>query len=248
VAARLSHGDELTRSRRTGILFVGTIVGALSIQALACSQGPVAEIAPSDAEQVQATFEAYRNAVAADEGAAAAEWVTEGTLRHAAELRDLALYATRDELESEPVGSEMHVLMFRLHANAEELQAMDGRDAFAFGVDGGLISNLWKAEDELRDLQIEGSGPALVAHRFRGPYKLEPPLRFVREADRWKLDVMPEFESLSAVTEDNAEEMNVPPRDLARTRIELYSMKVLEPRHLEPLRSRGTAEPELVRK
>ncbi len=228
------------RLQRLRLLLAGIIASALSFSAPACSTQIEGEISPSDADEVRATFEAYRNAVVADDGAVAADWVSQGTLRHAEALRDLALDATRAELEAEPIGSEMHVLMFRLFNTSEELEAADARGAFALGVEKGIVSNLWLEDDQMRDLRVEEGGAALVASRvqgYQGMYEVGAILRFVRERGSWKLDLMPEFERLSELMEANAVETGIGLRDLARSRIEIYTSKMLAPRHLEPMRS-----------
>jgi hypothetical protein len=184
-------------------------------------------------------FAAYRDAVAADDGRTAGALVTSETLEHAAYLRDLALYATRAELEAEPVGAEMHVLLLRLRLSAVELEAMDDRAVFAFGVEHGFISNLWQARDELRQFQPEPSGAGWAGRRVRREREVGARLRFLREDGEWRLDLLPEFRRLSELIQEAATRNGVPERDLARARVELYTMKSLEPRHLEPLRPRA---------
>lgn len=223
---------------RSAAALAAATLGALFIHAVACSERSITEVTQSDAAQVEAAFEAYRDAAAADDGAVAAAWVTQETLRHAAKLRDLALYATLEELEAEPVGSEMHVLYLRMRLSPEKLEAMSPREVFAFAVERGFITNLWRAEDELRGVEQDENGLELAALRYRGARQMEPALRFQREAGGWRIDLLPEFDWLTERTEIDARDEELLARDIARSRVELFAGHILEPRHLEPLRPR----------
>lgn len=146
-----------------------------------------AVVTPAEADDdaaaaIRAMFEAYRAALLAADGAAAADLVTPGTITWYGTLADIALDADADELLTGlPLSEAMSALSLRARLGDELLNVGDGRELFEIGVDRELVgSDLTSLQ--LDDLEIDGD---VAFARVEGRRLL----RFERGPQGWQMDL-----------------------------------------------------------
>ena len=216
------------------------LVIALVSNVTACSGRDLPPTARDEAK-AQEVFAAFRNAVVTKLGRGAAALVSTSSMEYAAHLQELALYAPRDVLEAAPVSAEMYVLLLRLNLTAQQLQSMLPADVLAFGIEKGIIGNLWQADDQLHGFRFITSGVGSgerVRNYFNKAKPVGAPIRLVREGfETWRMDILPELEALDENMRSLAKDRQLSERTVARAVVEFYSMKRLQPRDFEPMRT-----------
>lgn len=146
-----------------------------------------------DDTAVRQTFERYRQALLAGDGAAAWACVDARTRQYYDDLVRHALTSTRAELDKLEPGYRFMVLRIRLEANRSTLGMMKGRDAFLLAVERGMISrSSVEAISELAQVRSDGrlAGASLLADPET------PVFAFVREDREWKLALWQTFDML----------------------------------------------------
>lgn len=171
----------MTALRRTAALVVATAL------VLAGCNGGDGGPAPDDGAAVVRAFEDYRAALIEQDGARAASLAAEDTLDYYAEMKELALTASRSELKDRRIVDQLTVLMLRHMLAPDELEAMDGRDVFVFSVEEGLTSETSVQRLEVGEAKVSGDR-AVLGVEVDGR---EAPFTFVfeREGDRWKIEL-----------------------------------------------------------
>ena len=163
----------------------------------ACSSEPAGKLgtpvsgpgAPDAADQVEQTFQDYKDAALARDGDRVAELVTDSTLEYYEELVELAKNADRPTLREESLADQYAVLLFRALAAPEAIAGMTAKDAIAFAIDEGLIG-----EDAVRRLEI---GTVAIFDRSATAEVASPPdaagrfkFEFEYDGGRWRIDIV----------------------------------------------------------
>jgi len=156
-----------------------------------------------DQQAVRQIFSAYKYALLNDLGAEAADLVSEKTLRHYDQLRQLALAGDANELKELPSFNRLVVLAIRHNVAAPALRKMQGKDIFAYGV-----KNQWVAKDsvapfEMGNINIYGnyaSGDISITGSTTTSQ-----LEFRKENGVWRLNLMP---LLDRVSRDRSAQLN----------------------------------------
>ena len=148
-----------------------------------------------DQQAVRQIFSAYKYALLNDLGPEAADLVSEKTLRHYDQLRQLALAGDANELKELPSFNRLVVLAIRHNVSAPALRKMHGKDIFSYGV-----KNQWVAKDsvapfELGNINIYGNY-AGGDISFSGS-TTSSQLEFRKENGVWRLNLMPLLERVS---------------------------------------------------
>ncbi len=156
-----------------------------------------------DQQAVRQIFSAYKYALLNDLGPEAADLISEKTLRHYDQLRQLALSADANELKELPSFNRLVVLAIRHNVAAAALRKMQGKDIFAHGV-----KNQWVAKDsvapfELGNINIYGNY-AGGDISFSGS-SARSQLEFRKENGVWRLNLMP---LLERVGRDRSAQLN----------------------------------------
>lgn len=148
-----------------------------------------------DQQAVRQIFSAYKYALLNDLGPEAADLISEKTLRHYDQLRQLALTGDATELKELPSFNRLVVLAIRHNVAAVTLRKMQGKDIFAYGV-----KNQWVAKDsvapyELGNINIYGNyaGGDISINGSSANSQLE----FRKENGVWRLNLMPLLERVS---------------------------------------------------
>jgi len=151
--------------------------------------------AADDETAIRATFERYRQALLAGDGAAAWVCVDARTRQYYDDLVRHALSSSRAELGKLEPGYRFMVLRIRLEANRSTLGMMKGRDAFILAVERGMISR--SSVEAISELaQIQSNGRVAAASLPADPES--PVFAFVREDGGWKLSLWQTFDMLEA--------------------------------------------------
>lgn len=149
----------------------------------------------ADRAAALAAWEAYRAAILAKDGAAAARVVSEGTFAQYAATLDRALTMNRTLLSREDTFDVLMVLAVRSQFNAAEIEGLDGRQFFELGVNEGLI-----AESTVQGLVFDGVVVTGDEARLTtsNADQAARGMHMRREAGAWKVDLGEYMTSLGA--------------------------------------------------
>ena len=145
-----------------------------------------------DQQAVRQIFSAYKYALLNDLGPEAADLVSEKTLRHYDQLRQLALAGDANELKELPSFNRLVVLAIRHNVAAPTLRKMQGKDIFAYGV-----KNQWVAKDSVAPFEL---GNINIYGNYAGgnisfsDNTTSSQLEFRKENGVWRLNLMPLLE------------------------------------------------------
>lgn len=167
---------------------------ARSAAALAACLLLVAGCARDDVEAIRGTLDAYRAALAARNGEAAAALVDRTTLAYYDRVRRLALGAEAARLRGAPPGLLLQVLTLRLDAGDRALTGADGRAVLALLVAGGRTGRVQDAP--LEEVVVEGDRARGLQHL---PGGVALPWQFVREGGRWRVSLSAQLERAEAM-------------------------------------------------
>ncbi len=145
-----------------------------------------------DQQAVRQIFSAYKYALLNDLGPEAADLISEKTLRHYDQLRQLALTGDANELKELPSFNRLVVLAIRHNVPAITLRKMQGKDIFAYGV-----KNQWVAKDSVAPFEL--GGITIYGNYAGGDISLSgnatsSQLEFRKENGVWRLNLMPLLE------------------------------------------------------
>lgn len=152
------------------------------------SAAPIAD-GPEQAE-VRKLLEAYKAAIYANDGPAAAALASKRTLDYFDEARKLALYASRAELKEKPLFDQMMVLILRARLPVADVEASDGKTLFARGVSEGWTGAVARNFDA-GPIAIDGDTAVIMSQPkpwLKG--EQDKGFRAYREDGHWKLDVI----------------------------------------------------------
>lgn len=141
-----------------------------------------------DAKSVRACFEVYQQAIADDDGPAAAAVLDAATMNRYAAYRDAALDG-RDAIAGSdtPLMDRLCIAIFRMHLTQGQLIAMSPREIVEFAIEHGMIGK--QGTGQISIGAIEVCGETAYAETFAEGQRVPCDLVFRREADRWRLDV-----------------------------------------------------------
>jgi hypothetical protein len=143
--------------------------------------------ATDDSEGVRQGFQAYKRALLAKDGTAAAAAVSANSLKYYDRMRRLALSAPRSEVESLDGTEQLLVLSLRVRAPATLLRSGSPNELIAYAVDGGMISATSVSRTELGSISVVGTrasaslvvdgqpapGGVFVLHNESGAWKFD---------------------------------------------------------------------------
>lgn len=144
---------------------------------------------PRTADDIQALYRTYRDAVAGGNGRAAAECVSTSTFDEYQTYIDLALGADESTLKRQSAGTRLQVLLLRQRLDGAELTVVDGRRLFEW-----MIDEQWLAADTVSAVQIgdiQLRGERADAPTFADGRRTGDRAHFVRRDGQWKLDLLP---------------------------------------------------------
>lgn len=143
--------------------------------------------AASEAGAVRQSFHGLKTALLQNRGDDAVGLISQSTLALSEQARDLALYATKAELEAQPTAMLAAALSLRNSIAPQDLLQMPARDLVAYVVDTDLTRDGPVADIEIGGVRVdrETAIADVVSNR---PFPVSQ-LNFSREQGVWKLDL-----------------------------------------------------------
>lgn len=147
---------------------------------------------PASAEpldDVKQSFLAYKTAILASDGDAAADLVTQGSRNYYRALAEHALTLDYAGLHRLHVTDRVTTMLLRQSLNRDQLKSMSGSEVVSYAVDQGWIGKEGAAQLQLGNYRIDGVGATGIILRPDGQettFKME----FVKEDGRWLLDLL----------------------------------------------------------
>jgi hypothetical protein len=159
-----------------------------------------------DIAAIQQCFNAYRDAILYEQGAAAVLQLTQDTLDRYEFHRLAALHAPATFVRLLGAMDCISILRVRCSVPVADLQAMSGADLCVYAVDSGWVGKETVANNALGELVVYENWAE--AAYINGGQQSTVRARFVRGSDGWKFDLMhtmyqsaPAFESAVASDE-----------------------------------------------
>jgi hypothetical protein len=153
-----------------------------------CDKGGNSSTVDTEAQEVQAAWNEFKEASLSGKGEVAANRVTSATHDYYTEIGSLALRAGRDELLKMSLAKQITVLGMRVRMDSQRLKEMSGRDLFVHAVDKGWIGKTSATDEGISKIQVTGAharAEATKAGKPTGQY-----LHFLKEGEVWRLDMM----------------------------------------------------------
>lgn len=212
-------------ARRSRRLATVTATSTLAVAIAVLWAAAPALGADDDAPEVRRVFSAYRDALLAGEGSTAAALLSHSTYDYYDEMRKLALYGAPETVRAKPLIDQMQVLMFRLRVPTERLEALSPEGLIAHAVDRGWIGR--NAVLKVRPGEVELDEDRAVLHvrvddRDAGEFQL------AREAEGWRIDLVPTTQASNVALERAAEQRGVPGSDLVLVLLESIVGRTLD--------------------
>ncbi len=169
-------------------LRLSIVVALIALLPAACATKPqTAEGTPERA--VEQTFLGYKTALLEEDGGAASDLVTAGSLEYYRDMADESLTANRARLMDMHVVDRITILLFRQGLTTEQLRRMSGKELMAFAVERGWFSENSVATAELTNYRTEGAfAEANLLRRDGSASSIG--MEFRREDDAWRLDLL----------------------------------------------------------
>jgi hypothetical protein len=144
---------------------------------------------PSADAAVRSTFERYRQAMLAADGAAVPPLVSPGTIDYYGEMARLAAHGGRDEIGARPIADRLTIARLRVIRSHDQLAALDGAGLLRLGVDEGFIDAASVRDIQLGDIRFDGAraDAQLIIGNEPGPVTFS----FVRAGSEWLFDLVP---------------------------------------------------------
>jgi hypothetical protein len=142
-----------------------------------------------DQQAVRQAFYAYKYALLNNLGKEAADLVSKKTLARYAQLKNLALTGTREQLDIQPPFKKMVALNLRHNISGRQIEAMTAKDLFAYGVKEEWISKDTVAPYELGTVKVYGNyASAVVLYIGQTTDNI---LEFLKEDGAWRINLVP---------------------------------------------------------
>lgn len=177
---------------------------AAGVLASACAGG--------DEKQIRSGFAAYRQALLDKSGARAVPHLDRGTIAYYDRLRSLALTAPESDVRALPLLDRLGVLRLRHTYPPTSLRSASGTDLLVLAVNEGFIGKESVEKAELGRIEVSGSEAKAQVTSSGQPTTAS--LRFVRESEGWRLDLMPLMAEGSRALEAQARRAGAPEDDV----------------------------------
>jgi hypothetical protein len=229
----------MTNFRGSGVSrLLAFALAAFAIQVVsscsAANQGAASfPTSAADEKAIRECFESYRQLALAQQGAEAAELVSNSTFEYYDELRRLALTGSAATIKEQSVGRRMMVLMYRHRYTRDDLQRMNGRELFVDNIDKGWIGKDSARDNELGD--VKASGDSAAAEIVNKGKASGLKFQFLREGGAWRIDFASFLPKADLAFKAAAKEMEMEEDEMIFTILEAISGKKVPVTIWEPL-------------
>jgi hypothetical protein len=146
------------------------------------------QVAAGDASsEIKQAFGAYKAALLAGDGAAAAGVVDADTLAYYGKMKRLALTAPAAVVKRQPIMDRLMIVVLRHRVAVKDLRAMSPRKMIEHGVEQGWIGKESMADIELGKITVRGE--RATGQMVRGGKPMPVEFAFRREAGSWRLNL-----------------------------------------------------------
>ncbi len=145
---------------------------------------------------VRQAFAGFKRAVLADDGPTAAALVSKSTVDWYGKTQDLALHASKDEVQRLGPLEKIQVLAFRERVPADQLRSMSPLQLVAYSVAHGFMAKKATERSELGTIDV--SDDTARATLLMDGKDTGQMYHFVREGGRWVFDQLPTLQSSDA--------------------------------------------------
>jgi hypothetical protein len=219
--------------RLFAVVRVASIAGAVVAVVMLLN----APATPPD-QAVHRAFAAFKRAVLAGDGPAAAALVSTDTLDWYGKTQDLALHASKDEVQNLGPLEKIQVLAFRQRVPLDELRAMSPPQLVAYSVAHGWMGKKAMERSELGTVTV--SDDTAVATLLVDGKDSGQKYHFIRESGRWLFDQLPTLQSSDDTLKAAAAKRGMPIDVLVRTLLESASGQKLTDEIWQPPLPRAT--------
>lgn len=157
-----------------------------------------------ESKNVLEAFESYRSALLEQNGEAAVEHVAAATIEMYQEHRDMAVSGSEKTVKELSMINRMQVLLIRHRLDPKLLKEMDGKALFVHAVNQNWIGKNSVLRLNLQDVVVRGTRASAKA-TLDGQTGADR-FYFVKEEDRWKLDLVRVFQNSDQVLQRKARE------------------------------------------
>lgn len=193
---------------RSLVLIVGVLVSVLPAHAQPADQ----------AETIRAVFAGYRTALLARDGESAVNLLSQSTIDYYGEMQQLALYGSRETVQSLSLVNQMQVLLLRLRLEPARLKGMSPRQLMVHAVDQGWIGENSVLKTRIGPVSVEGR--VAIANAIVDGQTSALTFRFVNEAKGWHLDLVPTVQASNAALQLAAKQRGVSELDFISLLVE----------------------------
>ncbi len=202
-------------------------------------QGPLLALEETDQRKIEEVFQAYKSALVAGDGQAAAALVDRETFEYFDEVRKLAVEGTPIELEASSFIDRLLVASLRTVMEPDEMQNIELADLISRAVGEGWISPQVIAQLGIGEVSVSGDEAtavavsALVAGAQQEPQSEDAAsndllYRFVREQGAWRFRFASLVASLDGLIADFVAQLGTDEEALIFMLVESFSgQKVL---------------------
>ncbi len=136
---------------------------------------------------VKEAFAKYKEEILAGKGDEAVAYLDNTTVVYYEQILDMALHATPDELEKQPMIDRMNIYTARHRVAVERMKTMTGRDFLIYAIDNGMIGKNSVMVISIGDVSIEGTSAKGQALANGTPTPMY--FTFNKEDGAWKVDL-----------------------------------------------------------
>jgi len=165
----------------------------------------IAHAAAPDAD-IRASFERYKKAALAGEGAAAAQELDSNTVHYYADLRTAALSAP--DIHGMPPTDKLIIVRMRHELSPDQLAAFDGRSVLGYIIGKRWINSAQIGSGEIGKVTVTGS--RADAELLMNGKPTAEPLVYRKEKAGWRLDLTAKSEMMKKSFAALVERMKLP--------------------------------------
>jgi len=188
---------------------------------------PIGDTTTTDCTSaVEQDFEALKHALAQRDSTAASALVTHSTLHHYENCRILSVDSSTTDFADLDQLSVLLVLQLRFLLSKGELEQMDGKELFEWGVSNGLVKKDTFKSIQIHKVQCEGP-TAMATVTKDGQIASDAKFTFRHENDRWKFD-------MTEVSRMASQQLDAVREQAGKTKIEM-AIYLLENTHKEKI-------------
>jgi uncharacterized protein len=181
----------------------------------------------ADVKSVKSTFAGYKQSALAGKGVEAAEYLSTNTFKYYEQMKDLALYASRDELKKLSTADIMTAMILRHRMPTKDLQSMAGKKIIIHAIDRGWIGKSAVERLSIKSVQINNnSAIAKVSNNRNNARTVD--MEFYLENGKWKLDLVSILKQTNSALDALAQLQKISREDLVISMLALVSDKKTE--------------------